>query len=78
LQIFEAGELSEKQLLLLYKKVTITAFPGEIYDRNRIILAMDASCSKISAFPSSVTDPEGTAKHLSQVLAWITRPYIMS
>lgn len=69
LQIFEAGELSEKQASFTYKKVTITASRGDIYDRNMNILAMDASCSKISAFPSSVTDPEGTASILSQVLA---------
>lgn len=68
LQIFEADELSQKQEAFTYKKINITASRGDIYDRNMNVLAMDAACSKVSAFPSNVTDPEGTAAYLSQVL----------
>lgn len=69
LQIFESAELSQKQEEYMTKKVTLTAARGDIYDRNMNILAKDASCSKVSVFPNSVSDPEATAKYLSEKLA---------
>ena len=67
-QIIQASELSEKQDLYMTKKIPITAARGDIYDRNLNIMAMDATCSKISVFPKSVDDPETLADILSEAL----------
>ena len=68
IQIIKGDELASKQESYILTNINITAERGDIYDRNMNILAKDATCSMVYAFPGEVSDPEGVAKYISELL----------
>ncbi|MCL1803122.1 MAG: penicillin-binding transpeptidase domain-containing protein [Eubacteriaceae bacterium] len=66
-QVFSASDLSVKQEELMTKKISLTATRGDILDRNKNILASDASCSMISVYPNDIVS--GNDANVSTYLA---------
>ncbi|MDR2520125.1 MAG: hypothetical protein LBC69_03605, partial [Eubacteriaceae bacterium] len=69
-QVFSAAELSSKQSSLMTRQISLTATRGDILDRNRNILASDASCSMISVTPNDIVkgNDENVSRFLSDAL----------
>lgn len=68
LQFVRGAELREKAFNVRTHEVPVEARRGTIYDRTGRELAISVNVDSIFAVPSEVTDPEGTARQLSELL----------
>ncbi len=75
LQFVRGAELREKAFSVRTREVPVEARRGVIYDRMGRELAVSVNVDSIFAVPSEVTDPEGTARKLADILdldyAWV-------
>ncbi|MBU4541777.1 MAG: penicillin-binding protein 2, partial [Firmicutes bacterium] len=68
LQIVNSTGKYERQVDQLVEEVPIKASRGDIYDRNKNILAKDSSATAVNVIPYEVEDPERLARTLSSKL----------
>lgn len=68
LQIVNSTGKYERQVDQLVEEVPIKASRGDIYDRNKNVLAKDSSATAVNVIPYEVEDPERLARTLSSKL----------
>ncbi|WP_373484309.1 penicillin-binding transpeptidase domain-containing protein [Acetobacterium sp.] len=68
LQIVNSTGKYERQVDQLVEEVPIKASRGDIYDRNKNVLAKDSSATAVNVIPYEVEDPERLAKTLGSKL----------
>ncbi len=68
LQIVNSTGKYERQVDQLVEEVPIKASRGDIYDRNKNVLAKDSSATAVNVIPYEVEDPERLANTLSAKL----------
>ncbi|MFZ7131103.1 MAG: penicillin-binding transpeptidase domain-containing protein [Eubacteriales bacterium] len=68
IQGFNSIELTDDQIEQLMGEIPLTATRGDIYDRNKNVLAKDASASRIYARPKDIKKPEEVADYISEKL----------
>ena len=68
LQIVNSTGKYERQVDQLVEEVPIKASSGDIYDRNKNVLAKDSSATAVNVIPYEVEDSERLAKTLSSKL----------
>ncbi len=68
LQIVNSTGKYERQVDQLVEEVAIKASRGDIYDRNKNVLAKDSSATAVNVIPYEVEDPDRLAQTLSSKL----------
>lgn len=68
IQVFQYEKLSQLAESLWSRELPITADRGNILDRNGNVLATNITTTSLVIIPNQVTNPEDTAKKLSEIL----------
>lgn len=68
LQVLQAAELTVKADRQHQKSVTLEGARGTIYDRRGKVLAMNMEVPSVFGVPTSLDNPDQTARHLSPIL----------
>lgn len=67
-QIFHHEDIMEKALSLWERDFTVAGLRGSILDKNGTVLAADIPSTSVMVVPAQITDVDGTAEKLSEVL----------
>lgn len=67
-QIVAGGDYADKAATAHTNKITLEAKRGTIYDRNGVVIASDVDATTIYADPQQITDFDGVAQTLADVL----------
>ena len=68
LQVLQAAELTVKADRQHQKSVTLEGARGTIYDRRGKVLAMNMEVPSVFGVPTSLDNPDQTARYLSPIL----------
>lgn len=67
-QIFHHEDIMQKALSLWERDFTVAGLRGSILDKNGTVLASDIPSTSVMVVPAQITDVDGTAQKLSEVL----------